>query len=607
MPNIQINMNNKLLAVLTTATVLCLVGVVYWPLHLADFVWDDQVCMHDAAWLRQGDVWNRFISTDFCGWKNYFRPLVVALFSIELRAFDATPGPMHLVSLALHLANIVLVGLLAKTLSDERGKPGKTNLLACAAMVFYGLHPALIEPVSWISCQAELVLTFVVLVGVLANAQIQRVGLRAVGVAACFFLAATAKESAITFPALVVLFDWIGMEPQQRERGFLEQVRFLLRRQWPVYVAILIAGMAYLALRHIALGFLLNNASSAPLPLAAQLQRVAYTLFTYWRSLIWPMTGLAPTHVVDPRQFETFSLTAAGIDLAGLTLVVAGLYGTFKRSPIGYAILAVNIALFPVLHILPAYFDPSLYHERYLMLGLALALALLPRVASGISLPAAKLRIATAGCAGVILLWLGLAIVNIRVTVPLWANGIRLWQWDLTQNPHSQIAKTNLLALYVDHGDRIHADELADKMLDEEKECSLCLINVAALAITEGDLPRAERALEAAATSIGQRTEPFVWKAFILARGRLRESEHDFVNAAGDYQDAIKLDPLDPKAHMAFALFLARQGNAAEARMALNESLPLLSPDMREVSRQFFELTLAAGTKPAQLAPVQQP
>src|SRR4051812_2532208 len=135
MPNIQINMNNKLLAVLTTATVLCLVGVVYWPLHLADFVWDDQVCMYDAEWLRQGDVWNRFISTDFCGWKNYFRPLVVALFSIELRAFDATPGPMHLVSLALHLANIVLVGLLAKTLSDERGKPGKTNLLACAAMV----------------------------------------------------------------------------------------------------------------------------------------------------------------------------------------------------------------------------------------------------------------------------------------------------------------------------------------------------------------------------------------------------------------------------------------------------------------------------------------
>jgi Tfp pilus assembly protein PilF len=177
----------------------------------------------------------------------------------------------------------------------------------------------------------------------------------------------------------------------------------------------------------------------------------------------------------------------------------------------------------------------------------------------------------------------------------------------LTQNPQSQIAKTNLLSLYVDHGDRIHAHELADPMLDEEKVCTLCLINVAALAMTEGDLARANKALDAAATSMGQRTEPFIWKAFILARGRLRESEHDLAKAADDYRDAIKMDPLDPKSHMAFALFLARQGNATEARVALNEALPLLSPDRREVSRQFFELTLASATKPAQPAPIHQP
>jgi Flp pilus assembly protein TadD len=182
-----------------------------------------------------------------------------------------------------------------------------------------------------------------------------------------------------------------------------------------------------------------------------------------------------------------------------------------------------------------------------------------------------------------------------------------LWQWDLTQNPQSQIAKINLLSLYVDNGDRIHAHELADQVLAEEKDCTLCLINVAALAVVEGDLARATRALDAAATSMGQRTEPFVWKAFILARGRLLESEHDLAKAADDYHDAIKMDPLDPKSHMALAMFLARQGSATEARTALNEALPLLSPDMREVSRQFFEITLAAATKPAQVAPVDQP
>lgn len=598
-------MNNKLLAFLTTGTVVCLVGLVYWPLHLADFVWDDQVCMHDAAWLRSGEGWKQFISADFCGWKNYFRPLIVALFAIELRASDATPGPMHLISLALHLANIVLVGLLARTLSTERGNPVKTNLLACAAMAFYGLHPALIEPVAWISCQAELVLTFLVLLGLLANAGIRRVGLRAVAVATCFFLASSAKESAITFPALLLLFDWISTPPQQDDRGYLGQARVLLRRQWPVYLAVFAAGIAYLVLRDVALGFLLGGTSSTPLPLLARLQSVSYTLLTYWRILVWPMTGLAPTHDMDQQQFQTFTVASAGIDVAAIALVLAGVYGTLKRNPFGYAVLAVTIALFPVLHILPVHFDPSQYHERYLMLGLALALALLPRMVHAVSVPAQMLRIATIGVPALGLLWLALAMINIRVTVPLWSNSTRLWQWDLTQNPQSQIAKTNLLALYVEHDDRIHAHELADQLLAEKTACTLCLINIAALAMVEGDQARATMALDAAATSMGQRTEPFVWKAFIVARARLRESEHDLAKAAEDYDDAIRMDPLDPKSRMAFALFLARQGDITEARAALNEALPLLSPDVREVSRQFFELTLAAATNPAQPAPHQ--
>ena len=106
---------------------------------------------------------------------------------------------------------------------------------------------------------------------------------------------------------------------------------------------------------------------------------------------------------------------------------------------------------------------------------------------------------------------------------------------------------------------------------------------------------------------MSQRREPYVWHAFILARGRLGELEHDLAEAADDYHDAIKMEPLDPKSHMAFALFLARQGNATEARAAMNETLSLLSPDVREERRQFFERTLAAATKPAQLAPVHQP
>ncbi len=85
----------------------------------ADFVWDDEICLHTAASLRHGDSWMQFLSADFCDWRNYFRPLVVAMYTAELRIFNVAPGPMHLVSLGVHLINTLLVGLLAQALSPK--------------------------------------------------------------------------------------------------------------------------------------------------------------------------------------------------------------------------------------------------------------------------------------------------------------------------------------------------------------------------------------------------------------------------------------------------------------------------------------------------------
>jgi uncharacterized membrane protein YhaH (DUF805 family) len=163
--------------------------------------------------------------------------------------------------------------------------------------------------------------------------------------------------------------------------------------------------------------------------LTVRLQTAAQALLIYWRILVWPMFGLAPTHFVDPKQFEIFSARNLGVALAALALVLAGVYGTLKRNPFGYAILAVTIALLPVLHILPVQFDPSLYHERYLMPGLALTMSLLPRMVATISLPSARLRSVTIAGFAAGALWLGIAVINIRVTLPLWSNETKLWQW----------------------------------------------------------------------------------------------------------------------------------------------------------------------------------
>jgi len=441
-----------------------------------------------------------------------------------------------------------------------------------------------------------------VLLGLLANAKINRLPMRTLTVAVCFFLAACAKESAATFPLLLFLFDWIQTDEPQDQSGLLARVRAIWQRQWPVYAAVLSAGILYLALRFAALGFLLDTSRSPVVALPAQVQTVAYTLLTYWRILVWPMTGLAPTHDVDPARFTPFSVASVSVDLAVLAMLLAGIYGTCKRNPFGYAILAVTVALLPVLHILRVQFDPSLYHERYIMLGLALALSLLPRMVDAILPPSAKLHLAAFAGGAFGLIWLSMAVVNIHATLPLWSDDTRLWQWDVLANPGSDTARNNLLANYIDHHDHVHARALADELLAREIPCAPCMINVAAAAMDEGDLTRAKTAMARAEKAMAESpNDPptSLLQSFILVTARLRELEHDTVGADDAYHDAISMGPLDPQSQTAFALFLARQGKAAQARAAMDETLQLWPPDVRARREREFEQTQAAAAKPA--------
>jgi hypothetical protein len=98
--------------------------------------------------------------------------------------------------------------------------------------------------------------------------------------------------------------------------------------------------------------------------------------------------------------------------------------------------------------------------------------------------------------------------------------------------------------------------------------------------------------------------EPYLLQSFVLATARLHELQNDD-GAEEDYRYAITLSPLEPKANTGFALFLARQGRAAEARAAIAKTLPLWPPDERELRRQEFERTLAEAMKSTPPAPAQ--
>jgi hypothetical protein len=79
----------------------------------------------------------------------YWRPLVSPLYALEVHGFWLRPWAYHLVALALHLTNVVLLMLIARTLTGSRS-------VAVTAGLLFGIHPAHTTTVAQISSTVEL-------------------------------------------------------------------------------------------------------------------------------------------------------------------------------------------------------------------------------------------------------------------------------------------------------------------------------------------------------------------------------------------------------------------------------------------------------------------
>jgi len=251
--------------------------------------------------------------------------------------------------------------------------------------------------------------------------------------------------------------------------------------------------------------------------------------------------------------------------------------------------LAVSIALLPVLNIVPIVLGESLYHDRYAACAIAMACVLLPSL---IAPTLARWRIAQVMMPLVALVWLGFAVVNIRVTVPLWADEVSLWQWALRKHPDSVAAKGLLLSAYLQRDDAEHARALADDLVATHAQCAPCMLNAANLAIAENDLVRAERAMQTLQDGDIIANDIRYLPRYVLTYGKFLELQRDFVGAEQAYRDAIRADPQDPEARMALATILAKQGKTSQAREMADEALRMYPPDQRASRHQTIEKIL---------------
>ncbi len=233
---------------LITLGLLIGLGLIYLPTLSHAFVWDDLTFVRVLWPLRDPASWWTAVQQPFPITPGYFRPLGVLALTVEFSLAGRDPAPFHLLSIALHVLNTALVAWLARLAWPER------RAAPIVALLIYGLHPALIEGVAFISSQFDLLLTLCLLLALSADARILRPGRRALVIGGLFLLAALIKEMAIVL--VLVLPMW----QLSRDRS-VSIWRSRFRDRQITYVAVIGAGAIYLALRWLALGNLLSQTS----------------------------------------------------------------------------------------------------------------------------------------------------------------------------------------------------------------------------------------------------------------------------------------------------------------------------------------------------------
>src|SRR6185503_3862818 len=195
---------------LTLIAIVLVTGLVYLRALAGELVYDDTLLIArnpsiaDLANLPRlftSGYWD-FLDVREAQYIGYWRPLTAIVQALIWPFAGSAAAPYHAVCIAVHLGATAAAFLVARRLSGNAWIAAATGLL-------FGLHPAHVESVAWISALND------PLFGCLALFSIERFlawrarGSRGVPVTAlvCFSLALLAKELAAALVPLLVLLD----------------------------------------------------------------------------------------------------------------------------------------------------------------------------------------------------------------------------------------------------------------------------------------------------------------------------------------------------------------------------------------------------------------
>jgi tetratricopeptide (TPR) repeat protein len=543
-----------------------------------DFVWDDTLLIqrswHLHQWRSLPLLLGSHLWAEVSEASHYYRPLVTLSFFLDVQLWGLAPAGFHLTNLLAHAATSLTVLALARRLTG--------SLLAGAiAGLAFALHPLHTESVAFVSGRSDVLAALFALCALLGYASWRDAGgwgRYALSLGA-FFLALTAKEVAVTLPALLLLWDWATRAAPAGWRR---------RAPWAMGHAGFVAVLAlYAGLRLAVLGRVVD---SDPVTWGHAGTRVLTTLgivATYVRLTLFPYPANAYPLIV-PVEWP------GGIAFwGGLVILGAGLLGTGwairKSRPLAFGALSFWITMIPFVGVNLLPLSTAIMAERFLYLptvGFCIALGTLfwRWLGAGELSATADLRPAPALALAVVVA--GYAVLTLWRNED-WKDDERLYSRMVETSPEAALPRVNLAFTQFPRGQIVEAD------LHLQKAVALMPGNAraqAGLGLTRTLLGRRDEGLDhALAASALARGNPHVLAT--LGTIYLYREEPD--RARFHLEESLRLSPYQVHATLNLALALSQLGRQAEAeaRLARGAELArLMSPGLPLVDRITAEI-----------------
>lgn len=506
-------------------------------------------------------VWSQELETG-----SYYRPVFLLWLLVNFKLFSLSPTWWHFAAILLHL--IVTAGLFWIT-----AKLVHNIFLAAAAALLFGLHPAHLENVAWVSGATDPLLAIFLIASLLSLTYRRHRGphSRWLYLASLFFfvLALLTKETAVVLPALVFVyclfcFDQRHSHDKMQLVGPPEGVfisplppthRF--RRSLLATFPFVLVLAAYLAIRQRVLH---GNMLWAHASLREAVLTVPAMLSFYLRHLLFPfrLAAFYDSALVTHPGFANLLLPLL---LVAVMAVSVGLVFRKRREPATGFWLAVGLILLPLLPAFLGVFslpDGDVLHDRYLYVpsaGFAILLALaVGRVLQWKTLggmPASQLAI--------------VALIALTYNASLQLNSV-FWHDNLALFRHAvQVAPRNVparqnLAVNLAAKSPYEAFRVFEQLLADEPGSWPTALLAAKTALVVNDVNRAE-SYTARARAI-RPEEPSV----LALTGLIKAREGDLGEAERLTLQAIRLAPQTYNLHLQMGGIYLLQGRLALAR-----------------------------------------